>query len=135
MKNIEIYHVPGEMNICADVFRRAVSENMNCLIPREHPISKKWAAVLPPIPDTFSVDNETLFKFLTNPLKSEIQDTHDKRQRRLMEPRSVQTWFDLTNEASSEKRFNEIMEYLKEWDKDYTRSGRRINSIKGVLDI
>jgi hypothetical protein len=40
---------------------------------------------------------------------------------------------DLANESSSEKRFNEIMEYLKEWDKDYTRSGRRINSIKGVL--
>ncbi len=47
----------------------------------------------------------------------------------------MQTWFALTNEASSEKRFNEIMEYLKEWDKDYTRSGRRINSIKGVLDM
>jgi hypothetical protein len=135
MKNIEIYHVPGELNICADVFSRAVSENLNCLIPREHPISKKWAAVLPPIPDNFSVDNETLFKFLTNPLKSEIQDTHDRRQRRLMEPRSVQTWFDLTNEASSEKRFNEIMESLKKWDKEYTRSGRRINGIKGALDM
>jgi hypothetical protein len=81
------------------------------------------------------VDNETLFKFLTNPLKSEIQDTHDKRQRKLMEPQSVQTWFDLTNEASGEKRFNETMEYLEEWDKDYTRSGRRIDSIKGVLDM
>ncbi len=92
MKNIEIYHVPGELINCADVFRRAVSENLNCLIPREHPISKKWAAVLPPIPDNFSADNETLFKFLINPLKSEIQDTHDKRQRRLMEPWSVETW-------------------------------------------
>ncbi len=67
MKNIDIYHVPGELNICADVFSRAVSENLNCQIPRVHPISKKWAAVLPPIPDNFSVDNETLFKFLSNP--------------------------------------------------------------------
>jgi hypothetical protein len=27
------------------------------------------------------------------------------------------------------------MEYLKKWDKEYTRSGRRINSIKGALDM
>jgi hypothetical protein len=135
MKNIEIYHVPGELNICADVFSRAVNENLNCQIPRAHPISKKWAAVLPPIPDNFSVDNETLFKFLTNPLKSEIQDTNDRSQRRLMEPRSVQTWFDLTNEASSEKRFNETMNYLKEWNNDYTRFNRRLNRIKGNVDM
>ncbi len=121
------------------MFSRAVSENLNCQIPRVHPISKKWAAVLPPIPDNFSVDNETLLKFLSNPLKSEIQDTHNKSQRRLMEPRSVQTWFDLTNEASSEKRFNETMNFLKEWNKDYTtctsRFGRRVNRIKGNVDM
>lgn len=68
MANIEIYHVPGEMNICADLLSRAISENLNCALQRDHPISKKWAKHLPPIRDNFSVDNETLFKFLTTPL-------------------------------------------------------------------
>jgi hypothetical protein len=110
-KKTEIYYVPGELNICADVFSRAVSENLNCLIPREHPISKKGAAV-PPGPDNFSVDNEILFKFLCNPLKSEMQDPYDKRQRRLMELRSVQTWFDLIKDVSSEDRFCKTIECL-----------------------
>ena len=135
MANIQIYHVPGELNICADVFSRAISENLNCGIKREHPISKKWAAVLPPIPDNFSVDNETLYKFLTNPLKSEIVDTYDKSQRRLIETRSVQTWFDLTNSATSEKRFNDALNSLEEWNREYSKKQRYIMEIKGNLDM
>jgi hypothetical protein len=133
--NIEIYHLPGQLNICADVFSRAISENLNCSILKEHPISKKWASVLPPIPDNFSVDNETLFKFLTSPLKSEIQDTHNKTHRKLAEPRTVQTWFDMTSEASSEQRFNEALNWLKKWNLDYTREQREIKEIRGNLDM
>jgi hypothetical protein len=36
MANVEIFHVPGELNICADVFSRAISENLNCSIQRLH---------------------------------------------------------------------------------------------------
>ena len=133
--NIEIYHLPGQLNICADVFSRAISENLNCSILKEHPISKKWASVLPPIPDNFSVDNETLFKFLTSPLKNEIQDTHNKTHRKLAEPRTVQTWFDMTSEASSEQRFNEALDWLKKWNLDYTREQREIKEIRGNLDM
>ncbi len=59
--------------------------------------------MIPPISDNFSVDNETLFKFLTNPLKPEHEDTYNRAQHRLVEPRSVQTWFDLTSKACSEE--------------------------------
>ena len=28
LANVEIYHVPGELNICADIFSRAISNNL-----------------------------------------------------------------------------------------------------------
>jgi hypothetical protein len=133
MANVEIYHVPGELNICADVFSRAISENLNCNIQRLHPISKKWAAVIPPIADNFSVDNETLFKFLTTPLKPEREDIYNRAQCRLAEPCSTQTWFDLTSKACSEERFNEALNILKNWNINYTRNHRLIKEINSDL--
>ena len=49
MVNVEIYHVPGDVNVLADVMSRAIADNINCNLPKEHPISKKWAEVLPPL--------------------------------------------------------------------------------------
>ncbi len=69
MLNISIYHIPGSINVLADVLSRAISDNLNCNIPREHPISRKWAAVLPPLPQNFGVPQDTIFEFLTRPLR------------------------------------------------------------------
>jgi hypothetical protein len=38
--NVEIYHVPGTVNVLADIMSRAVNDNLSCALPREHPISK-----------------------------------------------------------------------------------------------
>ena len=119
MVNVEIYHVPGDVNVLADVMSRAIADNINCNLPKEHPISKKWAEVLPPIRDNFNVDRETLFKFLTDPLKPEEQDPYNRTHRKLMEPKSVQTWYDLTKDTSSEERFNNAITLLEQWNKDY----------------
>ena len=32
--NVEIYHVPGSVNMLADILSRAVSENINCILPK-----------------------------------------------------------------------------------------------------
>jgi hypothetical protein len=97
MVNEEIYHVPGDVNVLADLMFRAkditLTNNINCNLPKEHPISKKWAELLPPIKDHFNVDRETLFKFLTDPLKPEDQDPYNRTHRKLMEPKSVHTWY------------------------------------------
>jgi hypothetical protein len=123
------------MNICADILSRAISENLNCALQRDHPISKKWAKHLPPIRDNFSVDNETLFKFLTTPLKPEREDMYDRKQRRLVETRSVQTWFDLTSTASCEKRFNDALKTLQNWNKEWSWKHKLVKEIKGNLDM
>ena len=53
--NLQIFHVPGSVNVLADILSRAVSENINCRLPREHELSKQWAAVIPPISDNFKI--------------------------------------------------------------------------------
>jgi hypothetical protein len=67
LTNMEIYHLPGDVNVLADVMSRAIADNLNCALNREHPISKQWAKVIPPIPDNFSVDRETLFLPISAP--------------------------------------------------------------------
>ena len=119
MGNVEIYHVPGDVNVLADVMSRAIADNINCTLPREHPISKKWAEKIPPINDKFNVDRETLFKFLTTPLKPEDQDPYSRTHKKLMEPKSVQTWYDLTKDTSSEERFNHAISLLEQWNREY----------------
>jgi hypothetical protein len=121
LTNIEIYHLPGDVNILADVMSRAIADNLNCALNREHPISKQWAKEIPPIPDNFSVDRDTLFKFLTTPLKPEIQDKHDRRMRKLSEPKSVQQWFDIAKGATSEERFYNSVRLLEQWNDNYNK--------------
>ena len=87
--NVELYHLPGAVNVLADVLSRAIADNLNNKLPREHPISKQWAKVLPPIPENFGVDHETLYKFLTRPLQSEPQDINDIKFIKIMENISV----------------------------------------------
>jgi copper chaperone CopZ len=101
---------------------RAIADNLNCALNREHPLSKQWAAVIPPIPDNFSADKETLFKFLTTPLKPELLDTHDRKMRKLMEPKSVQQWHDIATGATSEERFYNALRLLEQWNYDYDKN-------------
>jgi hypothetical protein len=121
LTNMEIYHLPGDVNVLADVMSRAIADNLNCALNREHPISKQWAKVIPPIPDNFSVDRETLFKFLTTPLKPEKEDTFDRRMKKLSEPKSVQQWFDIAQGATSEERFYNAVKLLEQWNSNYEK--------------
>ncbi len=57
---VQLYHLPGAVNILADVLSRAICDNLNCSLPKEHPISRQWAKVLPPLPDNFGVSHEIL---------------------------------------------------------------------------
>jgi len=75
--DVEIYHLPGNVNVLADVLSRAISNNLNCNLSKEHPISKQWAASLPPMPEKFSISHDVLYKFLTKPLTPEPQDLFD----------------------------------------------------------
>jgi hypothetical protein len=121
LTNMEIYHLPGDVNVLADVMSRAIADNLNCALNREHPISKQWAKVIPPIPENFSVDRDTLFKFLTTPLKPEREDTFDRKMKKLSEPKSVQQWFDIAQGATSEERFYNAVKLLEQWNSNYER--------------
>ena len=68
----------------------AISDNLQCGLNKEHLLSKTWAKVLLPIQENFAVTRDVLLKFLINPLKPEIQDIHNRTQRRLSELKSIQ---------------------------------------------
>jgi hypothetical protein len=117
--NVEIYHLPGYVNILADVMSRAISENINCALTMEHPISKQWAKEIPPISNTFQVSKEALFEFLSKPLKSEPQDIYNREHKKLSEPKSMQEYFDIAKEVSEEERYNNALTLLQQWNRNY----------------
>lgn len=119
--NVDIYHLPGTVNVLADVLSRAIADNLNCSLPREHPISKQWAKVLPPIPDNFYVEHEVLYKFLTNPLQPETQDLHDRSHKKLMEPKTIQEAFDMSKSITPEERYHSALVMLEQWNSEYAR--------------
>ena len=133
--------MPGYVNILADVMSRAIATNSSCFLQKEHPISKKFAHNIPPIKDTFCVSREALFKFLTEPLKPEPQDLYNREQRRLMEPRTVQEFFDLTKEISEEECYNNALKQLRRWDSDYNErnsiyaDNMKVRNAKLTIDV
>jgi hypothetical protein len=44
MSNIEIYHIPGQVNRLADIMSRAIADNLHCGLSKDHPISKQMGA-------------------------------------------------------------------------------------------
>ena len=119
--NVELYYLPGAVNVLADVLSRAIADNLNNKLPKEHPISKQWAKVLPPIPDNFGVDHETLYRFLTRPLQSEPQDLNDRTLRKLMEPKSVFSMYKESQSQTPEQRFHSAQVLLHQWLSEYAR--------------
>jgi hypothetical protein len=120
--HIEIFHIPGSLNLLADVLSRAINDNLNCCVPKEHPISRKWAQVLPPLPSNFGVDQDTLYKFLTKPLNPEPQDLHDRTHRKLNEPKTVQEVYNMSKRKTPEERFYDVQNMLEEWLRDYVKN-------------
>jgi hypothetical protein len=98
---------------------RAVSDNLHCALPREHPISKQWAKELPPLTDNFYVTRQALFEFLTKQLTPEPQDLHDRTHKRLMEPKSVQELYDLSKTVTDEERYYTALRLLDQWNDKY----------------
>jgi hypothetical protein len=119
--NVDLYHLPGSVFVLADVLSRAICENLQCSLPKEHPLSKQWAKVLRPIPEKFMVDHETLFKFLTQPARSETCDIYDKSIRKLMEPKTLQNVFDFTATFTPEEKYNAAISWLEQWNSDYAK--------------
>ena len=121
---MELYHLPGAVNVLADVLSRAIADNLNNKMPKEHPISKQWAKVLPPIPENFGVDHGTLYKFLTRPLQTEPQDTYNRELRKLMEPKSVFTMYKESQSQTPEQKFHSAQVLLHQWFSEYAKKHR-----------
>ena len=117
--NVDLYHLPGSVNVLADVLSRAIADNLNNKMPKEHPISKQWAKVLPPIPSKFGVDHDTLYKFLITPLQPEPQDLFDRSLRRLMEPKSIHTVYKESQTMTPEEKYHSAQTLLKQWLSEY----------------
>ncbi len=111
----ELYHLPGAVNILADVLSRAICDNLNCTLPKEHPISRQWAKVLPTLPENFGVSHETLYKFLISPLQPEPGDIYDRKLKRLIEPKSVLTLYKESQSMTAEQKYYSAQTLLKQW--------------------
>jgi hypothetical protein len=120
--NVELYHIPGTVNVLADILSRAIADNLNCNLTREHPLSKQWAAVIPPIPENFSVDNKTLYKFLTTSLQPEPMDIHNRIHRKLSEPKTLNEAFQLSQTISPEEKYFNALTLLEQWNSEYART-------------
>jgi len=119
--NVEIFHLPGNVNVLADVLSRAIADNLNCSLTKEHPISRQWVQVLPPIPETFSINHDTLNEFLITPLRSELQDIYDRTHRRLMEPKNLNQIMKLYEHETPEQRYHSAIALLEQWNSDYAK--------------
>jgi dUTPase len=140
--NVELYHLPGSVNVLADILSRAIEQNLNCFLPKEHPISRQWAQVLPPIPKNLYISHEVLYKFLTTPLSPEPQDIYDKSIRRLSEPKTLQNIFDLSAEITPEEQYNSALTLLDQWNSSYAQTHKQpfpnnisVNAAKLKLDL
>ena len=101
---------------------RAISNNLQCGLNKEHPLSKTWVKVLPPIQENFAVTRDALLKFLINPLKPEIQDIHNRTQRRLNEPKSIQQEYDESLKITPEHKYYCGLRLLEQFNDKYLRS-------------
>ena len=120
--NIEIYHIPGTINRLADIMSRAISDNLQCRLRKEHPISKEWAKILPPLQEKFAVTRDVLFKFLTELLKPEMQDIHCRIQKRLSESKSIQQEYDESLQITPEHKYYCGLRLLEQFNDKYLNS-------------
>jgi len=126
--DVELYHIPGSVNVLADVLSRAVADNLNCSLPREHPLSRTWAKHLPPLPENLTATRDVLYKFLTEPLSSEPQDLYDRTHRRLMEPKTLQQAFDLSKEITPEQKYYSAVTLLEQWNSKYAKENAPVTA-------
>ena len=60
-----------------------------------------------------------MYEFLTTTLKPEPQDIYDRTQRKLMEPKTLQSAFDLSKDITPEEQYYQSMMLLEQWNADY----------------
>ncbi|MEI7489024.1 MAG: reverse transcriptase domain-containing protein, partial [Chryseobacterium sp.] len=133
--NVHLVHIPGSINVLADVLSRAISDNLNCDMPKEHPISRIWAQVLPPLPENYGISHDVLLQFLTKPLKPEPQDLHDRTHRKLNEPKSVEDIYNLSSLQTAEQTFHSIQVTLKQWLSEYATVAFRSEKQAQLLQL
>ena len=127
LANIEIYHLPGTLNRLADIMSRAISENINCNLPKEHPISKQWAKAIPPLQENFVVTRDILYKFLIEPLSPEPQDIFDRTHRRLQESKSIQQQYNESLRITPEHRYYCGLRMLEQFNDKYLKSNQTLS--------
>jgi hypothetical protein len=128
--------VPGTVNVLADIMSRAVNDNISCALPREHPISKEWAKVLPPLMDNFFVTRDALFDFLTRQLQPEANDLGDRKHRSLMEPKNVQELYDMAQKVTPEEKYYSAIRLLDQWNDEYIKkSSANVNFVQSSANV
>lgn len=130
LANIEIYHIPGQINLLADIMSRAISDNLQCGLTKQHPISKQWAQQIPPLQKNFAVTKDALFKFLVEPLKPESQDIHNRDQKRLIEPKTFQQGYTESLLITPEHRYYCGLKMLEKYNNEYLDSWASTNVSK-----
>jgi dUTPase len=76
---------------------------------------------LPPLPENFGVSHEILYKFLTEPPKSEPQDIYDRKIRKLIEPKSVINLYKESQDMTVEQKYHSAQTLLHQWLSEYAK--------------
>ena len=104
MIDLAIFHIPGNLNVLADILSRNVIESR--FLTGTANLSKKDADKLPPFPDNFLIDSDTLYTFLTNNI---YEEQNDSKTTVAPVPEKIEDIYQLFKNTTPEQRYFSAM--------------------------
>ena len=104
---LNIYHLPGQLNVFADILSRNVVNSR--FLTGETQLSNSQAANLPPLTDNFVINSENLYKFLTNDL---LEERESKPTRHVPTPEKIEDVYEAFKKVSPEQKYYSALRLL-----------------------
>ena len=111
----KIYSVPSEVNYLADIFSRAF-HNSRFLDKSVYSLSKVQANKIPPLTDPFILNEDALYKYFSQPLKSESSDNYPRKRTKISTPKPIKSLYKLFQDCTPEQKYLSALRLLQGWD-------------------
>ena len=108
--NYNIFHVPANINILADIFSRAFV-NSRYIQNGSYNLSKEAAANVPPLEEPFQVSSSILYTYFTSEI---LPEPSDKGSRTFSKPRTLDNVFQMYKSQTPEKAYLDAILLIKQ---------------------
>ena len=105
-----VYSIPSELNVLADMFSRSFAQN-RFISEGKYTLSKEQALTLPPLPEEYCFNSDTLYKYLTGTL---LPEKEDRGNRGRSAPKPIQTIWHKYNGLTPEHAYSTAIVLLKQ---------------------